>query len=122
MRSVQWSMCAAILVLEAIVLGLTTPVMISVADIATGTALWIGLGLTAACLLTAGLLRLPAAYYAGWAVQVAAVALGFLVPIMFLLGTIFASLWTTAYFLGRKIERERAERAELEAHWNADNR
>ena len=42
-------------------------------------------------------------------VQVAAVGLGFVVPIMFVLGPIFALLWGTAYGLGRKIERERAE-------------
>jgi len=28
---------------------------------------------------------------------------------MFVLGSIFALLWGSAYFLGRKIERERAE-------------
>ena len=42
-------------------------------------------------------------------IQVAAIALGFVVPMMFVLGAIFALLWGTAYFLGRKIERERAE-------------
>ena len=31
-----------------------------------------------------------------------------MVPVMFVLGPIFALLWGTAYFLGRKIERERA--------------
>ena len=45
----------------------------------------------------------------GWLIQVAAIALGFVVPMMFVLGGIFALLWGTAYFLGRKIERERAE-------------
>ncbi len=101
-------MCAAILCLEAIALGLTTPVLIAVADVSTGTALTIGLGLMLACILLAGLLRSEAAYVAGWVIQAAAVALGFLVPLMFLLGLIFAALWATAYFLGRKIERERA--------------
>ncbi len=61
------------------------------------------------CLLLAGLLRSEAAYVAGWVVQVAAIALGFVVPMMFVLGAIFALLWGSAYFLGRKIERERAE-------------
>ena len=28
---------------------------------------------------------------------------------MFVLGLIFLALWATAYFLGRKIERERSE-------------
>ncbi|CUR58204.1 conserved membrane hypothetical protein [metagenome] len=108
MRSPRRGMCAAILCLEAIALGLTTPVLIAVADVSTGVALTIGLGLMLACVLLAGLLRSEAAYAAGWVIQLAAVALGFLVPLMFLLGLIFAALWGTAYFLGKKIERERA--------------
>ncbi|MEV7428510.1 DUF4233 domain-containing protein [Nocardioides sp. NPDC092400] len=108
-RSPRRGMCAAILCLEAIALGLTTPVMISVADVDTGVALSIGLGLMVVCLLLSGMLRKPWAYGAGWAVQLAAVALGFVVPIMFVLGGIFALLWGTADLLGRKIERERAE-------------
>ena len=107
-RSPRRGMCAAILCLEAITLGLTTPVLISVADVAVSTALWIGLGLTVVCLVLAGLLRNEWAYGAGWAVQLAAIALGLVIPLMFLLGAIFAALWATAYFLGLKIERERA--------------
>ncbi len=101
-------MCAAILSLEAIALGLTTPVMIAIAEVPTATALTIGLGLALACIVLAGMLRSEGAYYVGWAIQVAAVALGFVVPLMFLLGAIFALLWGAAYFLGKKIERERA--------------
>jgi hypothetical protein len=101
-------MCAAILSLEAIVLGLTTPVMINLADVPVRTALAVGLGLCVACLLLAGLLRWEAAYAVGWLLQVVAIALGFVVTVMFVLGVIFALLWGTAYFLGRKIERERA--------------
>ena len=107
-RSPRRGMCAAILSLEAIALGLTTPVMISVADVSTGTALTVGLGLMLVCILLAGMLRRPWAYTAGWLVQVAAIGLGFVVPLMFLLGAIFALLWGTADVLGRKIERERA--------------
>jgi hypothetical protein len=101
-------MCAAVLCLEAITIGLSIPVMISVGDVATGTALATGLGLALACLLLAGMLRTEWAYALGWVVQIAAFALGALVPLMFFLGALFALLWGTAYFLGRKIERERA--------------
>lgn len=101
-------MCAAILSLEAITLGLTTPVMVSIADVDLGTALAVGLGLTLACLLLAGMLRREWAYTVGWVIQLAAIGLGLVVPMMFFLGSIFALLWGTAYFLGRKIERERA--------------
>ncbi len=108
-RSPRRGMCAAVLSLEAITLGLTTPVMISIAGVDTSTALWVGLGLTAACLLLAGMLRAEWAYGAGWVIQGAAVGLGFVIPLMFVLGGIFALLWGSAYFLGLKIERERAE-------------
>jgi hypothetical protein len=101
-------MCAAILSLEAVVLGLTTPVMINLEGVPWRTACAIGLGLCVACLVLAGLLRWEAAYVAGWVIQVAAILLGFVVPMMFFLGTIFAVLWGAAYLLGRKIERERA--------------
>ena len=40
--------------------------------------------------------------------QVGAIGLGFVIGLMFFLGTVFALLWATAYLLGRKIEQERA--------------
>jgi hypothetical protein len=108
-RSPRRGMCAAVLCLEAIALGLTTPVMITIADVATGTALAVGLGLAVVCLLLAGMLRAEWAYVTGYVVQVAAIGLGFVVPVMFGLGAVFAALWAAADLLGRKIERERAE-------------
>jgi Protein of unknown function (DUF4233) len=107
-RSPRRGMCAAVLSLEAIALGLTTPVLITIADVSTPVALGIGLGLAILCLLTAGLLRHEWGYVLGWLIQVAALALGFVIGIMFFLGAVFAGLWATAYLLGRKIERERA--------------
>lgn len=101
-------MCAAVLSLEAITLGLSTPVMITVADVPAKVALPIGLGLMVACLLVAGLLRREWGYVLGWILQVAAIALGFFTATMFFLGGVFAALWATAYLLGRKIERDRA--------------
>ena len=107
-RSPRRGMCAAALSLEANTIGLSTPVMISLTDVSTPTAVIVGLGLAVACFVVAGLLRAEWGYLLGWAVQVAAIGLGFLVPTMFFLGAVFAVLWGTAYWLGRKIERERA--------------
>jgi len=107
-KSPRRGMCAAVLALEAIVLGLTTPVMISVEGVSTGTALGVGLSLCVVCILLSGMLRRSWAYSVGWLVQVAAIGLGFVVGLMFVLGGIFALLWGTADLLGRKIERERA--------------
>lgn len=107
-RSPRRGMCAAVLSLEAVVLGLTTPVMVVIAGVGLGTGLAVGLGLAAACVVVAGMLRREWAYLVGWAIQVAAVALGFVVPLMFFLGAVFAALWATADLLGQRIERERA--------------
>jgi len=104
----QRRLCSAILTLEAVVLGLTTPVLISVESVDTSTALWIGLGLTVACLLAAGMLRSPWGYRLGWAIQVAAVALGTVITAMYVLGSIFLLLWFTAVRLGRMIDTDRA--------------
>jgi hypothetical protein len=107
-RSPRRGMCAAVLALEAITLGLTTPVMIAIGDVPARAAVPVGLGLMVACFVVAGLLRREWGYLLGWAIQVWAIALGLVVTIMFVLGPIFALLWGTADFLGRKIERERA--------------
>lgn len=111
MRSARRSLCAAVLSAEAIILGLTTPVMVTLTDVSTATALVIGLGLAVSCLVVAGLLRFDRAYWLGHAIQVAAIALGVVVPLMFVLGPILALLWGAAYGVGLKIEREQAAAA-----------
>lgn len=109
-------MCASVLGFECVVFGLVTPVLITVEDMETWLALLIGLGLAVSALLVAGLLRFEWAYYAGFVIQAAALALGFVVPAMFVLGLVFGALWTTAYVLGRRIEREQAAYAEAQRH------
>lgn len=107
------ALCAAVLCFEAVVLGLTTPVLISIRNVDTATALWIGLGLAVLCVLTAGMLRREWAYWLGWLVQLAAIALGVEIRVMIVLGLIFFLLWTTAYLLGSRIDADRAHRAAL---------
>jgi Protein of unknown function (DUF4233) len=111
MRSPRRMMCASVLGFECIVLALSSLVLMSVEHIATPVALGIGLGLAVAALLIAGSLRFEGAYYLGFALQVAALALGAVVTVMIVLGLVFGALWTTAYVLGRKIEREQAWRS-----------
>ena len=102
------SMCAAMLLLEAVILALAVPVMISVEDVSKPLALAAGLGLALLGILTAGALPRPQAYLVGHAIQVGAVGLGFLVTIMFFIGAIFAALWFGAFFLGKRIEEDKA--------------
>ena len=101
-------MCAAMLTLQAIILGLSVPVLISVEDVDKPLALTLGLGLAVLCVLVAGSLRRPQAYVVGHAIQVATIALGLLAPAMFFVGAMFAALWFGAFFLGRRIEDDKA--------------
>lgn len=99
---------SAILLLEAIVLGLSSIVLIQIASLSTAAGLGIGLGLAAACIVTSGLLRQRWAFGLGWLIQLAAIGLGFVDGSMFVLGVIFLVLWATAVRLGNRIERDRA--------------
>ncbi len=118
-RSIRRSLCAAMLVLQAVVLFLTGVVTIGLTDLGATTSLLGGLGLALLCVAVAGMLGRPFGYAAGWFVQALSIGLGFVVTAMFFLGVVFAALWATAYFLGERIDRERAERLVLEREWQA---
>jgi len=107
-KSPRRGLAAAILVLQGITLGLTTPVMISLEDVGTGAAVAIGVGLCVICILLSGMLKRRWAYTAGWLIQVVSLVLGFVVHMMFVLGVIFLVLWWGAMALSTKIEREKA--------------
>lgn len=112
MRAPRRMMCASVLAFESIVFALSSIVLISVENVSAGRSLVIGLGLAVAAVLIAGVLgRGEWAYYLGFALQIAALAVGVVVPVMIVLGAVFGALWTAAYFLGVKIEREQAARS-----------
>jgi Protein of unknown function (DUF4233) len=110
MGRIQRAMCAGMLGLQSVVLLLTVPVMLSLTDVGTAAALVVGLGLMLACIVAAGMMRRPAGGVLGWAVQVASLAMGFVIPAMFALGAIFLALYAGSWFLGQRIDREREER------------
>ena len=105
----QRAMCAGMLGLQAIVFVLTTPVLLTLTDIDTGVGVAIGVGLALACVVIAGLVRRPGGLELGFVVQVAALALGFLVPVMVVLGLVFLGLYAASYVVGGRIDREKAE-------------
>jgi cbb3-type cytochrome oxidase subunit 3 len=108
MRSPRRTLAAATISLEAFVVFFAGLVAKDLSSLPSGAALALFSSLAVACLLVAGLLRSPIGYVAGWIVQVAAVASGFWVPVMFFLGGVFALLWWVALRQGARIERERA--------------
>ncbi|KAE8762340.1 DUF4233 domain-containing protein [Georgenia thermotolerans] len=71
-----------------------------------------------ACALCAGLLRHRLGYVLGSVIQALLLLSGFVLPMMFIVGAIFAVIWVVALRVGSRIDVERQERyaAELEYH------
>ncbi|MDN3358180.1 DUF4233 domain-containing protein [Actinomadura sp. DC4] len=97
-------LCAVVLTLQAVVTALSIPVAISVTHTDATTAGFTGGALAVLGVIIAGLLRYRWAYIAGSVLQILVIATGFMVTAMFILGIIFAALWATAIWLGRRVE------------------
>ena len=101
-------LAAAVLVLEAIVVALAIPVAIKISGTDGASAGIAGGGLAVACLVLCGLLRYGWAYYAGTLVQLAAIVAGVWVPLMYVLGVVFAALWVWAIVMPLRHEARQA--------------
>ena len=102
------TLCASTLIGEAFVIGLAGLVAMNLSGYPASTVWTVGGTAMVLCVLLTAVITRPGAVAVGWVLQAGLIASGFVVPMMFLLGAVFALLWGTAYFLGRKIERERA--------------
>jgi hypothetical protein len=99
-------LCATVLIMEAVVLGLTIPVAVQINHLAPHTAgLTGGVAAIAAVVLAALARRLLRVTLAGGSLlQVFVIASGAVVPAMYFLGGIFAALWTIGIWLGYRVE------------------
>lgn len=100
---------ATILVMEAIVVALAVPVALNVSDIAT-TPGWVAAAVVALlCIVGAGTVRRGRpGYVIGSVAQVGAVGIGFILPLMFVLGGIFAAMWFVLLRIGPGVEERAA--------------
>lgn len=101
-------LCAAVLVLEAVVIALAIPVAIKISGADAASAGIAGGVLAFVCLLVCGLLRFGWAYYLGTLVQLAAIVAGVWVPLMYVLGVVFAALWVWAIVMPLRHEARQA--------------
>ena len=100
-------LCATVLIMEVVVIGLAIPVAITIGHVKHGPAGIVGgvLGVTA--ILLAAVVGRPGqrwALVAGSVLQAAVIATGVVVPVMYVLGVIFAALWATAIWLARRYQ------------------
>jgi hypothetical protein len=100
-------LCATVLIMEAVVIGLAIPVAITIGHVRHGPAGIAGGVLGVAAILLAAVVGRPGqrwALVAGSLLQAAVIATGVVVPVMYGLGAIFAALWATAIWLARRYQ------------------
>jgi hypothetical protein len=83
----------SVLLFEAIVIVLAIPVAINVARVPSGPAIAAGIALAVAAVVVAARVERPGGVTAGWVVQALVLASALVVPIMLVLGAMFAALW-----------------------------
>jgi Protein of unknown function (DUF4233) len=91
---------SSVLAMEVVVFWLAIIVAIVQENVSIAAALAVGGALAVGCILVAGMIRRSWAYVAGGVLQVLAIACGFVVPAMFVIGAIFAVLWVVCIRLG----------------------
>ena len=106
------TLCSSTLIAEAMVVGFAGLVAMHLSDV-NSTTLWTVCGIVmAVCVLLCGVLGRPGAVTIGWVLQVALIASGAVVGMMYGLGVIFAALWWASVHYGRKVDAIKASRAQ----------
>ncbi|MEV6262155.1 DUF4233 domain-containing protein [Streptomyces sp. NPDC051784] len=107
------TLCASTLIGEFFVIGFAGLVAMKSDDLSMGTVWTVcGIGMLLSVLLC-GVITRPGGVQAGWALQLALVLSGFFVPMMFILGVVFAALWWASVHYGRRIDEAKARWAAL---------
>jgi hypothetical protein len=93
-----------VLIFEVVVFGLAIPVMILISNVPAAAATALGAGAALLAILAAGLLRSRAGYILGWAAQFVGIALGFVTPMMFVVGALLVAVWVLSFGLGKRLD------------------
>ncbi|MEZ0065717.1 hypothetical protein ABIA32_001717 [Streptacidiphilus sp. MAP12-20] len=104
------TLCSSTLISEAMIIGFAALVAMRLSSV-SGATLWSVSGAAMLlCLLLCGMLGRRGAVAIGWVLQLALIASGAVVSMMYGLGVIFAALWWASVHYGRRIDSMKAAR------------
>lgn len=110
-RTVTESLLSIVLIIEAVVLFFAGLVAFGLKVLEPVLPAWAALpaaaGLIVVLLVAAQLLRFRWGVWLGWVLQAAFIALGILMPMMYVIGAGFALLWIWCFTRGRRIDAAR---------------
>ncbi|MFF8279299.1 DUF4233 domain-containing protein [Streptomyces lateritius] len=115
------TLCASTLIGEFFVIGFAGLVAMKDDTLST-TTVWTVCGVAMLLsVLLCGMLTRPGGVQLGWVLQGALILSGFVVPMMFFLGALFAALWWASVHYGRIIDEAKARwAAQAESQAAAD--
>ena len=109
-RSAQASLGQVVLGFELIVVGLASLTIFGLGALPPAMALGGGAAVCVLMLAAIGLMtKYTWAFILGWAVQLIIILAGFAVTMLFLIGAIFAAIWTFAMTTGAKLDSQKKE-------------
>ncbi|GAB2613849.1 DUF4233 domain-containing protein [Streptomyces capparidis] len=104
------TLCSATLIAEALLIGFAALVAMRLSDLSAATVWGVSGAAMVLCVLLCGVLGRSWAVPLGWALQLGLVVSGFVVPMMFVMGAVFAGLWWASVYYGRKVDAIKAAR------------
>jgi hypothetical protein len=108
-KSTKRTLGSLVLVFESVIVFFATLVAFGLEVYEDPATIWIvGLTFSFVLVITPAVLGRPGSYVFGWILQVLLLALGFWVPLMYLLGVIFVGIWAWGMVAGGTIDRARA--------------
>lgn len=113
-RSVRQTLGLIVVAFEVIVIMLGALVVGGLKIVPMVPSLIGGVIICIALVVAAAMLGTRGGVIFGWIVQAAIVATGFLQPMMFVVGALFAATWAYAMYQGTRIDNRAAQAAELQ--------
>ena len=107
-RTATQSLLSIALGLEAVVMFFVMLTAFGLKAVSPGVAFGGGIAFIIALVLVSGLLRHQWGIWLGWALQVALIATGILLPAMFFVAAIFVGIWVFCFIKGRQLDRAKA--------------
>jgi hypothetical protein len=113
-RTMRETLGSIVLGFELIIVFLGALVLFGLKSLPAAVALGGGAALVILMIVAIALLRYRVGIIIGWAVQLIVIAAGILVPAFFIVGAIFAAIWTYCMIVGGRIDHR--DRLAREAH------
>jgi hypothetical protein len=122
-RSIKVMFSSVVLSLEAFVVFFATLAAFGLHDdrIPQPVILTAGIALSLVLVVSCALLTRPFGYPLGWILQLVLIVTGFVEPMMFIVGTMFAAAWWYGLRAGGRLDRENARRDREQAEWERNN-